>query len=100
MSSSEQQRAVAETRPQLVADDHAGRGPMPTAVAIAGSSRPGSRTAARSTNHVPCGNRSAIARATPIASRVLPLPPGPVIVTIRIDRERVGQARRSPSPGR
>ena len=46
--------------------------------AIAGSRSAGSRTAARSTNQTPCGNRTLTSRATPSASRVLPLPPGPV----------------------
>ncbi len=49
--------------------------------------------AARSTNQVPCGKRSELARATPRARRVLPLPPGPVRVTIRL-AARIAAERR------
>ena len=58
----------------------------PRATAMAGSRRAGSRSAARSTNQTPCGNRSRASPATARASRVLPLPPGPTKVTMRAAR--------------
>ena len=65
-----------------------GESMSPSVEAIVGSSMAASRTAARSTNHVPCGNRSRTACATPSARRVLPLPPGPVRVRIRVEASR------------
>ena len=56
----------------------------PRVAAIAASTSAGSRSAARSTNQTPCGKRSRTSRATASARRVLPLPPGPVRVTIRL----------------
>ncbi len=44
---------------------------------------PGLRSAAKSTKKAPCGNRSAIRAAAWRASRVFPVPPGPVSVTRR-----------------
>ena len=59
---------------------------MPSDPATDGSSWAASWTAARSTNHTPCGNRSRTERAVASASLVLPLPPGPVRVTTRLAR--------------
>jgi hypothetical protein len=55
----------------------------PTARATASSTRPGSVTAASGTNTTPAANRSPSRSPTATASRVLPIPPGPVSVTSR-----------------
>ena len=56
---------------------------MPRAAATAAGTRAGSCTAASSTRQAPSAKRPATWRATSMASRVLPTPPGPVIVTSR-----------------
>ena len=61
----------------------------PSAWAIAGRTRAGSRSGARSTKTTPSGNAGAAARAASIASRVLPTPPGPVSVTRRWARQEI-----------
>ena len=43
----------------------------------------GSRTALRSTNHVPSAKASVTSEATAIEKRVFPVPPGPLSVTTR-----------------
>ncbi len=50
---------------------------------IAADTSCGSRTGASRTHHTPSGNPGSSARATAIARRDLPAPPGPVIVTSR-----------------
>ena len=63
-----------------------GRGrcaPISSATATAAGTRPGSPTPASSASHTPSANRSATRWATSPASRVFPIPPGPVTVTIR-----------------
>ena len=56
---------------------------IPSACAIAGITWSGSSTGARSTNAMPSGNAASTARAAATASRLFPMPPGPVIVTSR-----------------
>ena len=55
----------------------------PSAAVTRGRTSPGSRTAARSTNTAPPGKADASRRRTSVARRVLPTPPGPVMVTRR-----------------
>ena len=61
-----------------------GSSATPRAVAIVFWMSAGSRTGARSTNHVPPGKRSATVAASASASRVLPVPPGPPRVSSRV----------------
>ena len=56
----------------------------PTAVAMLSATRSASSMPARSTIHTPPGNRSVTSWPTCCARRVLPMPPGPVIVTSRL----------------
>ena len=57
--------------------------PAPTAAATSGSTRAGSSSASRPTHVTPSGNRFALLRASSIAKRDLPIPPGPMTVTSR-----------------
>ncbi len=68
-------------------------GPAPMASAIATATSCGSDTDDRSTIHTPSGHDAASARPTSTARRVLPMPPGPTIVTSR----RVAIRSRSPA---
>ena len=72
--------------------------PMPRVRAIAGSTRSGDSSDASGTKRAPAAKPSAISRATSIASRVLPTPPGPVTVRSRTSR-RASNAR-SPASSR
>ena len=54
--------------------------------ATVGSTRSGSRRAASETNQTPSRNSSASSKAACCASRVLPMPPGPVSVSNRFSR--------------
>jgi hypothetical protein len=56
---------------------------MPSDFAMVGSTREGSVSGARSMCTMPSGYRSLAPSATASASRDLPIPPGPTIVTIR-----------------
>ena len=69
----------------------------PTASATAATTAAGSVTRTRSTNHTPSRRCSANSSATLIASRVLPIPPGPIAVTsdARPTPGRAPRARRS-----
>ena len=61
-----------------------------TACAIAGSRRAGSRIESSATKNAPSGSSPARMLAASVASLVLPDPPGPVSVSTRVSRERVG----------
>ena len=65
-----------------------GRSDNPRAAAAACGTRLSSERAARSTTQVPSGYRHCVSRATSIASRVFPQPPGPASVTSRPPRRR------------
>ena len=60
---------------------------MPSACATVGATRAGSRTPERSTNHAPSRKAVSHRAATSIASRLLPMPPGPVSVSRRAGPE-------------
>ena len=75
----------------------AGSSPIPMARAIAGTTSAGFVMVPSGTNHTPSGNSSARPAATCSASRVLPVPPGPVSVRSRVvpRRARVSSSSRS-----
>ena len=56
----------------------------PRAWAIVGATSDGSRMPDRSTNQAPCRNSLSHRDATSMASRLLPMPPGPVSVSSRV----------------
>src|SRR5215831_6192226 len=68
----------------------------PTVSATAAVTIAGSVTWIRSTNHTPSRRAGATSAATLIASRVLPMPPGPVAVTRRCSARAAVSAARSP----
>ena len=65
------------------ASDRPGCSRTPNTTATAVGTSPGSSTWANPTSHTPSSNRDTRARATSIATRVLPEPPGPITVTNR-----------------
>ena len=68
--------------------------PAPTAAAMRGSTElPAGRWKQTGTNTVPCGYRSSSRSPTATASRVLPMPPGPVRVTSRTSGVASGRNR-------
>ena len=58
----------------------------PSALAVVAGTTAGSRSAASGTHHNPSGNSSAASATACSASRVFPVPPGPVSVTRRTSR--------------
>ncbi len=76
---------------------------MPRAYAIAGTSSPGSRTPSSSTKYVPSGKRSSPRGArSRSASRLLPMPPGPIRLRTRrrVACEQVAHRVRGPPRAR
>ncbi len=71
-----------------------------SACAIAGTTSAGSVTAASETNATEPSNAGASRRASAIASRVFPIPPGPVSVTMRSPSPRMSAATSSSSRSR
>ena len=68
----------------------------PTVSATAAVTIAGSVTWIRSTNHTPSRRAGASSAATLSASRVLPMPPGPVAVTMRCSASAAASTVRSP----
>ena len=69
----------------------------PRVAAIAAGTSSGSSVVSRRTSHAPSGTRSAQRRASSIAKRVLPVPPGPVRVTRRASSNSASSAANSRS---
>lgn len=78
----------------VLATAHLSRRAAPSALAVAFATSDGSRTAARSTSHIP-STKSATDAAASSASRVLPTPPGPVSVSSRVVPSRRRTSARS-----
>jgi hypothetical protein len=78
----------ARSRAIVSVRDRPGSSLIIMAWATACGTRAGSETGASSTHQIPSANRDASREATASASRVLPLPPGPVRVSSRISSVR------------
>jgi hypothetical protein len=65
----------------------------PSAAATVGTTAPGSVTAAISTYATPPGKEATSSSETAMATRVFPVPPGPVMVTTRVPERRRSTTR-------
>ena len=91
LSSIEQQALVGDVGRNGLLTGLAGCSRKPSDWAIVAASRAGSRSGARSQKNTPPGNPSSDSAPTWSASRVLPVPPGPVSVTSRPAAEQARQ---------
>ena len=85
---------VVEQKQQLLVADMVGEA-VPGAERLAGrlEDEPGSRSGASGTQKTPSGKRSDASAAAWSASRVFPVPPGPVSVSKRVSSSSVEHAR-------